>query len=215
MYEGVVQTGSLADYVEKWQALMVAVRASGIKRTDQDHVIQFVTGLARMEDRKSILDQDPETLEDAYRAATRIRHYSLLAHDYSRTVDTEPSTQEEDSQLKILKGADKLRAYRDGLCLGCGKKGHFLDNCEESKKPLKVLKQFRDAAIQLGGLKNGILKGGSRPTGMDEGSGTDYESGSNLGDSKSESGTDIGGEEQTKEVTRTKSPGPRGRDRGK
>jgi hypothetical protein len=83
MYEGIVQTGSLADYVEEWQALMVAVRASGMNRTNQDHVIQFVTGLARVEDRKSILDQDPETLEDTYRAATRIRHYSLLAHDYS------------------------------------------------------------------------------------------------------------------------------------
>ncbi len=49
MYEGVEQTSNLMDYVEEWQALMVAVHAVGINCTDQDQVIQIVTGLAGME----------------------------------------------------------------------------------------------------------------------------------------------------------------------
>jgi hypothetical protein len=97
-YERIIQTGTLEAYVEKWQSLMVAVKAAGIARTDQDHVIQFVTGLAKMEDRKSILDKDPKTLEDVYRAVTKIRHYSLMAHEYQRTGDTESESRSEEGE---------------------------------------------------------------------------------------------------------------------
>ena len=65
-YETIVQTGSLFDYVEKWQVLMVAVKAAGISCTEEDHVIQFVTGLTHVEDRKSILDKDPQNMDDVY-----------------------------------------------------------------------------------------------------------------------------------------------------
>ena len=218
-YEGIVQTGSLTGYVEAWQSLMVAVKAAGIVRTNKDHVIQFVTGLAKMEDRKSILDKEPDTLEDVYRAVTRIHHYSLLAHKYGRTGSTgdeSKKTKEERFHLKMLQGAEKAKAFRDGLCIGCGKKGHFVVNCEETKKHLKVLKRFEKAAVQAGATRKN-LKGNRKGvrfhlTETEEESEPEYDSTENSGDPESDTGTEIE-ESEVEEESGNETPGPQGGDR--
>lgn len=213
-YEGIIQTGTLTEYVEKWQSLMVAVHAAGISRTEKDHVIQFVTGLTKIEDRKSILDKDPRTLEDVYRAVTKIRHYSLLAHKYARTGDSGYHAREEKRQLKLLQGAEKAQAYRDGRCIGCGKKGHFLVDCDDTKKHLKVLKRFKNAAFQAGAAKT--PKTGSRKgvrfhhTEIDGDPESEYESESNVEESEPEPGTENEEEDETEENAGNESPGPQG-----
>ena len=149
-YENVTQTGTLVDYVEKWQNLMVAVRAAKINRSEEDHVIQFVTGLARLEDRKAILDRDPKTLAECYRHVTTIRHYTLLAHKYVRTGD-HPRSREERNTLKMLQGAAKTEAFKKGACIGCGKMGHFLVDCPAVKQHLNVLKRFEKTTNRVTG----------------------------------------------------------------
>ena len=230
-YENIIQTGSLMDYVEKWQSLMVAVNAAGIMRTEKDHVIQFVTGLSKMEDRKSILDKDPQKLEDVYKAVTKIRHYSLLAHKYSRTGTEDHGyrtregktrseekryrAREEKTHLKLLQGAEKEQAFRDGRCIGCGKKGHFLVNCDATKKQLRVMERFEKATFQAGAKgtpKKGIRKGVRfHLTEIGEESETDYDSEPELGDPENESGTENEGEDK-EEDSGNESPGPQGGD---
>lgn len=226
-YENIVQTGNLMDYVEKWQSLMVAVTAAGITRTDKDHVIQFITGLSKMEDRKSILDKDPRTLEDVYKAVTKIRHYSLLAHKYSRTEDhgyraREGKIRSEEKKdgtrgwkrkLLLLQGAEKQAAFRDGRCIGCGKKGHFLADCDVAKKHLKVLEQVKKAAVRAQASmtpKKGARKGVRfHLTEVEEESESEYESEPELGDPENESGTEVEEEDQV-EDTGNESTGPQG-----
>jgi len=213
-YEGIVQTGPLSDYVEKWQSLMVAVRAAGIRRSDEDHVIQFVTGLTRIEDRKSILDKDPANLEAVYRAVTKIRHYSLLAHKYGRTGDSGlfDRTRDHKNQLKMLQGAEKDKAFRDGRCIGCGRKGHFLNDCYQIKKTLKVLKLFEKTANQActpKHPKSGTCKGVRfHHTEVDGGSESEYESDIESGGPEVDSGTENEGEVEIEEDEGNESPGP-------
>jgi hypothetical protein len=216
-YEAIIQTGLLSDYVEKWQSLMVAVQAAGIRRSDQDHVIQFVTGLAKMEDRKSILDKDPKDLEEVYRAVTKIRHYYLLAHKYSRTGEAGYSRyREKEKQLQMLQGAERNEAFRDGRCIGCGKKGHFLVNCDETKKHLKILKRFKreNQGDPKTGPKPGIRKGIRFHLTEAGESETEYESEEKSEGGELESGTEIEEENEIEEETGNETPGPQGRDQG-
>ena len=191
-YENVTQTGTLEDYVEKWQSLMVAVRAAKINRSEEDHVIQFVTGLARLEDRKAILDHDPKTLVECYRHVTTIRHYTLLAHRYDRTGGN-PMTQENHDALEILQGAAKTEAFPKGVCIGCGKLDHFLANCPMVQQHLKILKRFEKAANRTSagtGTTKGTQKG-VRFHGIKR-SKPGYGQGEHLGDPENKSGTDLG-----------------------
>ena len=230
-YENIVQTGSLMDYVEKWQSLMVAVNAAGIVRTDKDHVIQFVTGLARLEDRKSILDKEPENLEDVYRAVTRIRHYSLLAHKYTRTAETgirdrNREGRKGETQLKMRQGKEKEKAFREKRCIGCGKAGHFVVNCDAVRgieKKLKAIRRY-EKGTEKASVRDDSKK--SPTTGkrkgvrfhlaeVEEESENDYESGPELGDSEPESGTEIEEEDESDgqdDGTGNGSPDPQGGD---
>ncbi|MFN7739644.1 MAG: hypothetical protein ACK5RA_05225 [Cyanobacteriota bacterium] len=218
-YEGVIQTGSLTDYVEKWQSLMVAVQTAGISRTDDDHVIQFVTGLSRLEDRKSILDKDPKNLDDVYRAVTKIRHYSLLAHKYTRTGDQGYRHREEKTHLKMLKGAEKALALKEGRCIGCGEKGHFVVKCDKTKKALRVLRKTTELTSRPGpprypkaGSRKGVRFNLLEEEGEPE---SEYDSEENFGDSEIEDGTEEEGEDETMEKEGNEGPGPQGEGPGK
>ncbi len=140
---------------------MVAVRAAGISLAEKDHVIQFVTGLAKIEDRKSILDKDPQALEEVFQAVTKIHHHSLLAHrahKCSCTCDPgyHDSVWEEKLQLKMLQGAEKVHVYRDGRCIGCGKMGNFLVSCKETKNTPESAETVRKGSCSGGSPENSV-----------------------------------------------------------
>ena len=139
-FEDVVQIGSLADYVEKFQITLVAVQAAEIKKSDEEVIFQFITGLNRAEDRRSVLEKSPTTINDAYKAVMLIRQSTLLAHKYARTKKSHDS-RGFTTQLKMLQGAERTEAMRKGLCIGCGEAGHFIVDCKKTKRRINVLRR--------------------------------------------------------------------------
>ncbi len=86
----------------------------------------------------------------------------------------------------------------------CGKNWHFLINCEETKKHLKVLKQLEKAVVQASAQrtpKDWNRKGiRMHLTEVEEESGTDYKFNNNFGDSKPEAGTKADDEEKEETI---------------
>jgi hypothetical protein len=55
-------------------------------------------------------------------------------------------------ELKKLEGTAREKALREGLCLGCGSKDHFISACPKTKRMLKVIEDgMRD--LQMKGKK--------------------------------------------------------------
>jgi hypothetical protein len=146
-FDNIVQTGSLQDYVDRYQHLMVSVKQTGIEKSEEEQMMRFISGLKSAEDRKTILEKGHVLMSDVYKTVMLIKNSSTLAHRLVRERqgrgDEKPSFRDKMKQhLKLLQGPERDRALKEGLCLECGKLGHWRKDCPHigTKKKLKTLK---------------------------------------------------------------------------
>ena len=142
LYENVLQKGSIVRYIERFQEVLVVLQNTGIMKSDKELVIHFISGLKYEEDRRVMLNQALATMEDAYRAANKLRTAKNLSR-YTRSGGenlTKPQRfkgvkagSREDAILNILTGQAKTDALKKGLCLNCGKAGHWMAVCKEPR----------------------------------------------------------------------------------
>lgn len=120
-FNGARQKGTLIEYVERFQALVVAVNEAGILLTEEDMVLQFIMGLTHDDDRQKLLQAKPSTLDAAYAIVDSIRQSKVLKTYKAQRDD----------------GAKSYAMEDDMVCYNCGKKGHMARACKEPKKDFK------------------------------------------------------------------------------
>ena len=66
-----------------------------------------------------------------------------------------------------MTGPDRQRAFEKGLCLGCGRSGHYISDCKEVKKTLKKFgiqqrKPSRESSQKYGKNRKSGIPGGKK-----------------------------------------------------
>eukprot|EP00961_Rhodomonas_salina_P121479 1635125-Rhodomonas_salina.1 len=74
-----VQRTTLLKYVERWQVLDSALIFAELIIADIDKVFQFIQGLQKNEDRRFVLERNPENLTQAYSCVNTLRQAKTLA----------------------------------------------------------------------------------------------------------------------------------------
>lgn len=146
-FERTWQKGTLVEYVEKFQILVSAMKFAGVVKTEQRMILQFVKGMTEKDERRFMVAREPQTLKAMYKSVTMLRQVKAVDGPSGRTGPPKKKFSlleavEEDtnlSQLLKLSAAEKQKAFETGKCVGCGKSGHFINNCPEVKKTIKML----------------------------------------------------------------------------
>eukprot|EP00961_Rhodomonas_salina_P206056 2781498-Rhodomonas_salina.2 len=81
-FECTVQCRGLAEYVEQFQNIDVAIKLADVNISDSRKVRQFVRGLREKEDKRSVLERQPKDLKEAYAVVSRIRQAKILCNCY-------------------------------------------------------------------------------------------------------------------------------------
>eukprot|EP00961_Rhodomonas_salina_P169463 2283353-Rhodomonas_salina.1 len=79
VFERTVQRTTLLEYVERFQVLDSAVNFSELVITDKNKVVQFIKGLQKNEDRRFILERNPEDLNQVYNCVNTLQQAKTLA----------------------------------------------------------------------------------------------------------------------------------------
>lgn len=150
-FDSIAQNGTLLDYVDRFQQLMVAVNQAGITKDPIDITNRFISGLNKEEDRRMILQREPKTLADAISGTMVLRQAKILSSrnnngSQRHSKPTKSYAENKNPAYNVLKGEAKKQAFAKGLCIGCGKDGHWLADCPTAKKALNALKSASLAA---------------------------------------------------------------------
>lgn len=136
-FESVSQKSTLTEYVEQFQRLDAAMTNSDLKVRETRKIRQFIKGLSQVEDRRFILQQKCNTMQDVYEEVTILRQAKVMA----RGRESEEGRRKS-KRLSKLEGKAKQDAWEKGLCLGCGSKDHFINKCPTTKKFERTLKRM-------------------------------------------------------------------------
>ena len=155
------QRDTLQQYVESWQVLDSALTFSQVHMTDTRKVMQFVTGLRERDEKRYLLDRDPETLADLYQGVVRLRQAKLLTERlqpdrqnrssprkfrvqrshrqlrYASDRSTSPKKDSGKRELHRLEGEARQKAWAEGRCLGCRDPDHLIAKCPKLKRAVK------------------------------------------------------------------------------
>lgn len=136
-FESISQKSTLTEYVEQFQRLDAAMTNSDLKVRETRKIRQFIKGLSQVEDRRFILQQKCNTMQDVYEEVTILRQAKVMA----RGRESEEGRRKS-KRLSKLEGKAKQDAWEKGLCLGCGSKDHFINKCPTTKKFERTLKRM-------------------------------------------------------------------------
>lgn len=137
-FEEVTQAGdSLQRYTERFQVLDTALITAGVKIENDRKILRYISGLNREEDRRFLLEKGATTLVDLYRHVITLRQAKTLASRGAHSKKTQPDR--DGKKLNALSYEERQRAREKGLCLGCGKAGHYINACPAVKKTIKAL----------------------------------------------------------------------------
>lgn len=135
-FEEVTQGGdSLQRYTERFQVLDTALVTAGVKIENDRKILRYITGLNREEDRRFLLEKGATTLTELYRYVITLRQAKSLASRGS----TLKRSERDGKKLNALSYEERQKAREKGLCLGCGKAGHYINACPAVKKTIKAL----------------------------------------------------------------------------
>eukprot|EP00961_Rhodomonas_salina_P025488 343774-Rhodomonas_salina.4 len=156
MFQWMRQRRTLQQYVDQWQVLDTALKFAKHFIEDFLKVMKFVEGLREVDERRYLMDRDPETLEDLYAGVIRLRQSKTLATAYDgngrqrptrgrgvrrarrqNRSDSDSGSGSPDHQLLRLEGKARQKAWEEGACLGCGSKDHLITVCPNLKRAIK------------------------------------------------------------------------------
>jgi hypothetical protein len=78
VFDRMQQRDTLQNYVESWQILDAALKFSGVHIESIRKVMQFIKGLRDKDEKRYLLEKNPETLADVYRWVVRLRQSKFL-----------------------------------------------------------------------------------------------------------------------------------------
>lgn len=138
-FEEIAQhSDSLQRYVERFQILNTAMITARVETSERRKILRFIAGLEKEEDRRFLLDKNLTELAQLYVAVVTLRQSRQLARRSTYTPQPKNKNRD-DKKLHALSKEEQKKAREKGLCLGCGKAGHFIAACPETKKALKAL----------------------------------------------------------------------------
>jgi hypothetical protein len=145
----------LVEYVERFQVVAAAVELANLKLTEKQQILQFIRGLTREEDRRYVLEKEPETLDDCYNAVVNLLQSRRLSLRHLSGPELGEGKYEregrKDRKLHKLEGAAKKKAFAEGRCIGCGKAGHFVAQCPDlATKVQRIYKKLRKEKRKVG-----------------------------------------------------------------
>lgn len=134
-FESLRESRGLEQYVETFQVADSALRLAEVSISDEKKVLQFVRGLEKEDDRRFILERRPASLKETYQAVVTLRQARTLAAEGK-------TSRERPRKYNRLEGAERQRAWKEGLCLECGSKEHRVADCPKLKGRKKDFKKF-------------------------------------------------------------------------
>jgi hypothetical protein len=155
VFDRMQQRDTLQNYVESWQILDAALKFSGVHIEPIRKVMQFIKGLRDKDEKRYLLEKDPETLADVYRWVVRLRQSKFLTERLSskgsrmpknprgsrrkRRDDSDSSGSRSPREKKYnrLEGKARQEAWDKGLCLGCGSPDHQIKACPKVKRAIR------------------------------------------------------------------------------
>ena len=129
---------SLQRYVERFQIMNTAMVTAEVETSEKRKILRFIAGLEKEEERRFLLDKNPTELSQLYIAVVTLRQSKQLARRSTYTPQPKNKNRD-DKRLHALSKEEQKRAREKGLCLGCGKAGHFIAVCPETRRALKAL----------------------------------------------------------------------------
>ena len=157
-FDGMTQTSTLLDYMEKFQKVLVAMKHACVDRAEEDKILRFIGGLRNEDDRKFLLEKGLSDMQEVYIVVNHLRQARILGRRQNksdlRDYKKSHKFQKFGGALNKLEGAQRQKAFEKGLCLGCGKSGHWIADCTKTKKKLNSFQ----GGSKKGNQKPGILK---------------------------------------------------------
>ena len=119
------------------QRLDAALILAKVTISESRKVFKFIHGLTLQSDRLFLLEKGPTTLRQCYVHMVNLRQARTLAQ-YGH--ERKPKLWVEKKKLNKLEGEAKHRAFVEGNCILCGKKGHWAKDCPtELAKTLRAM----------------------------------------------------------------------------
>ena len=154
VFDRMQQRDTLQNYMESWQILDAALKFSGVHIEPIRKVMQFIKGLRDKDEKRYLLEKDPETLADVYRWVVRLRQSKFLTERLTSKGSRVPKTprggrrkrRDSDSsgsrsprvkKYNRLEGKARQDAWDKGLCLGCGSPDHQIKACPKVKRAIR------------------------------------------------------------------------------
>ena len=155
VFDRMQQRDTLQNYVESWQILDAALKFSGVHIEPIRKVMQFIKGLRDKDEKRYLLEKDPETLADVYRWVVRLRQSKFLTERLTskgsrmpknlkngrrgkRDSDSSGSrSPRREKRYNKLEGNARQEAWDKGLCLGCGSPDQQIKVCPKTKRAIQ------------------------------------------------------------------------------
>ncbi len=133
--------------MDEFQKVDAAFSFADMVVTEERKILVFIWGIKLSEDRRYIMHQKPQTLDECYEVAIYLRQTKVLDEGMywgknSKGRNTGDQEERQERRMKKLEGVAKRKAWEEGRCLGCGEKGHLIATCPKVRYAKRVLKRL-------------------------------------------------------------------------
>eukprot|EP00961_Rhodomonas_salina_P038873 522506-Rhodomonas_salina.1 len=78
-------------------------------------------------------------LSREFKAMDKVKRLQKRLNTLQSQGGEEPAEEPTNKELKMLQGAEKQKAWKDGACLNCGKQGTMIKGCPAIKKEVQIV----------------------------------------------------------------------------
>ncbi len=145
-------SSSLTAYVESYQKIDAALMYAEASVSNQRKVLRFIKGLSSSQDRRFLLERDPQDLKEVYKGVHILRQAMELSSDHrgfqyrggigAKRFKRLEKEKEREKNLMMLQGQAKTKAFKEGRCIGCGKSGHMIAQCPDVNKVMRKMQKY-------------------------------------------------------------------------